>query len=78
MNELYCIAKELQENNKDEAEAISKYTKLLGELDEIDFDHKTKKQLIDDISEIISDELNHQEKLKKWYVKITNIEPNKE
>lgn len=78
MNDLYCIAKELQENNKDEAEAVSKYTKLLGELDEIDFDYKSKKQLMNDISEIISDELNHQEKLKKWYVKITNIEPNKE
>lgn len=78
MSELYCIARELQENNKDEAEAVSKYTKLLDELSEMDIDYKSKKQLIADITEIISDELNHQEKLKKWYVKITNIEPNKE
>ena len=78
MGELYFIATELQENNKDEAEAVSKYTKLLDELSVMNIDYKAKKELISDITEIISDELNHQEKLKKWYVKITNIEPNKE
>ena len=78
MGELYFIAIELQENNKDEAEAVSKYTKLLDGLSGMNIDYKAKKELISDITEIISDELNHQEKLKKWYVKITNIAPNKE
>lgn len=68
--------KELQFNIQEESKAISFYTTLLemAEKSVIDDREETLKQ----IKEIISDELNHIEILYNLFVKLSNIEPNKE
>lgn len=77
MDEILEIAKEIQENNKDEAIAIAGYTKLLKAIYNSDLDVVDKQKCNDSIREIISDELNHQQKLQELYTMITGIEVNK-
>ena len=72
------IAQLLQENNKDEAEAISNYTELLAIIPEFELEEDLSQELMEAITEIIADELNHQQVLNELYIKLTEIEPNKE
>lgn len=67
----------LQDNAKSEAQAVKEYSDLLTTLlASEDLEEYEKEALKADISEIISDELNHAEKLIKAYTLLTGIQPN--
>lgn len=76
MGEFLKIASKIQENNKDEAVAIENYSLLLEEITDSDIPSADKEKLFDIINEIISDELNHQQRLQEAYTMLTNIKPN--
>lgn len=65
------IAAELAKNNSAEQEAIEGYYRLLNL-------HGIPKELGDDIREIISDEMNHSQKLSGWVEKLTGVKPAKD
>ena len=69
MNEY--IAAELAMNNADEQKAIEGYFRLLNIT-------SLPEELVDDIHEIISDEMNHSEKLSHWVQKLTGVLPAKD
>lgn len=75
--EILEIAKEVEFNAKAEAQAILDYTELLKKVGETEFEENDKAVIINTISEIIADELNHQEKLHSLYTALTGIEANK-
>ena len=68
------FAKELQYNIKQEAQATEDYTNLLMTLENSNLSNKDEIKSV--INEIISDELNHNEKLNAVYTAITGIKPN--
>lgn len=73
------LAKEIEFNEKSEAQAILDYTEFLRKLDVLpNIDGLDKEFIKGTISEIISDELNHQEKLKMLYTMLTSIKANKD
>lgn len=72
------IAKGCAYNDKAEADAIQKYTEFIKIIQESVMDSADKEEIIAQIREIISDELNHEDKLREIYKKITGIEPNKD
>ena len=73
------LAKEIEFNEKSEAQAILDYTEFLRKLDTLpNIDGLDKEFIKYTISEIISDELNHQEKLKMLYTMLTSIKANKD
>ena len=72
------IAKLLQFNEKAEAQAVLDYTELLNSVLNSKIDEDLKQEIVNSISEIVSDELNHQMKLGQLYVLLTGIEPNKD
>lgn len=74
MNELE-IAKLLQTNLKEEAQAVIDYTDFIKNVIESELDEAGKDQIISTIEEIVADELNHQMKLGQLYVALTGIEP---
>lgn len=78
MDNEYLIAKLVQFNNKAEAQAIEDYTDFLNALLESTLQEEDKTNIASIISEIISDELNHQQKLQEIYTFLTSIEPNKD
>lgn len=78
MNDILDIAKEVEFNEKAEAQAVYDYTELMKKVLSSDLEEDAKQEIFSSISEIISDELNHQMKLGKLYVLLTEIEPNKD
>ena len=72
------IAEKLQFNQKAEAQAILDYTRLIAEINNSEIEEPDRTAFISTISELISDELNHQEKLFGLYVALSGIEPNKD
>jgi len=62
------IAAEVAKNNAGEQEAIEGYLRLLNI-------QGIPKELVADIHEIISDEMNHSEKLSAWTQKLSGIKP---
>ena len=72
------LAKATEFNAKAEAQAIYDYSEMMKYIDQAPIlpDEKDEMKLI--IAEIISDELNHQEKLRQLYVKLTAVLPNKD
>lgn len=72
------IAEKLQYNQKEEAQAILDYTRLIAEINNSEIEEPDRTAFISTISELISDELNHQEKLFGLYVALSGIEPNKD
>lgn len=72
------LAKATEFNAKAEAQAIYDYSEMMKYIDQAPIlpDEKDEMKLI--IAEIISDELNHQEKLRQLYVKLTAVSPNKD
>lgn len=72
------IAEKLQFNQKAEAQAILDYTRLIAEINNSELEEPDRTAFISTISELISDELNHQEKLFELYVALSGIEPNKD
>lgn len=67
------LAKATEFNAKAEAQAIYDYSEMMKFIDQAPIlpDEKDEMKLV--IAEIISDELNHQEKLRQLYVKLTAI-----
>lgn len=76
-NDILEIAKLCQFNEKAEAQAVEDYTEMIKRVLASEIDEEKKSILVDTISELISDELNHQMKLGELYVMLTGIEPNK-
>lgn len=72
------IAEKLQFNQKAEAQAILDYTRLIAEINNSEIEEPDRTAFISTISELISDELNHQESLFELYVALSGIEPNKD
>ena len=70
-SETNYIAAELSKNNAGEQEAIEGYFRLLQI-------HGLPKELIDDIHEITSDEMNHSQILNKWVTRFTGVQPAKD
>lgn len=71
------ISKLIQFNNKAEAQAIEDYTAFLESLESSTLEEEMKAFIKSVIDEIISDELNHQQKLQELYTALTDVEPNK-
>ena len=65
------LASLVAKNNAGEQVAIQEYFELLTI-------PNLPKELIDDIHEIISDEMNHSEKLSKWAIKLGGVHPAKD
>ena len=78
MDEILEIAKTIEFNAKAEAQAVLDYTELLRQIENSNID-KVDKEFLENnvIKEIISDELNHQQKLEMAYTMLTKIKPNK-
>lgn len=74
MNDILKIAKSLQDNNIKEADAVSYYTETLSMIADSDLDEEKKKVVVENLSEIIADELNHQKLLEELYTYLTSIE----
>lgn len=72
------IAKLCQFNEKSEAQAVEDYTEMIKQVLASEIEETQKETIVNTISELISDELNHQMKLGELYVMLTGIEPNKD
>ena len=72
------VSDELQCNDKEEANAIQNYNRLLDMVDKSDLPRMKKEVIQSAVYEIISDELNHQQKLQDLYSLVTGIKANKE
>jgi len=80
MNDFYYeLGKCVQENAKDEASAIANYTILLDKIvSNNNINQEIKNRAINTITEIIADELNHQNVLSKLYELLTEIDAKKD
>lgn len=81
MNEqakIFEISKGVEFNEKAEAQAVYDYSEFLRSVMESDIDDTDKKYIESVITEIISDELNHQQKLHALYTSLTGIKANKD
>lgn len=74
----FDLAKSIEFNEKAEAQAVYDYTELLKIVSEMTIDENIREMVVNDISEIIADELNHQEKLHKLYTEIVGIKANED
>jgi len=63
------IASEIAKNNAGEQDAIRWYYMLLSDVKGL------PQKFYDDIREIISDEMNHSEKLSFWVTHLTGVKP---
>lgn len=72
------IAKLCQFNEKAEAQAVEDYTEMIKQVLASEIEETQKEIIVNTISELISDELNHKMKLGELYVMLTGIEPNKD
>jgi rubrerythrin len=70
--EINRIAAEIAKNNSDEQGAIQGYYQFLSETEGL------PPKFLADIREIISDEMNHSEKLSYWVTYFTGIKPAKD
>lgn len=68
------IAKLVQLNNREEAEAILDYTDLLNNIQSSTLTEEEKTEITAQINEIIGDELNHQQRLQEIYTYLTQIQ----
>lgn len=76
MENIFEISALIQRNNEDEAVAIKGYTELLDVVFKSDLANEEKEKIFSVIKEIISDELNHQQRLQEIYTILTDIKPN--
>lgn len=77
-NEAIGISAFIERNARLEAKTIEEYSCFLKTLNESNLPDRAKTLVGNTISEIISDELNHQQKLQEIYVYLTDIRPNKD
>jgi len=78
-----AMARLMALNNKAEQDAIHEYTETLSALDAVKENYKGAERvlvqgIINSIKEIISDELNHAQKLTNYYKLLTGITPAKD
>ena len=66
------IASLIAKNNAGEQAAIADYFKLISDTPGM------PREFYNDIHEIISDEMNHSEKLSRWVIHITGVKPAKD
>lgn len=81
MNEqaiIFEISKGVEYNEKAEAQAVYDYSEFLRFVLESEIEETDKKYIESVITEIISDELNHQQKLHALYTSLTGITANKD
>lgn len=76
-SDLIKVSTGVQFNLKAEAQAIEDYSRFLEMVEQSDISEETKDGIFEIIEEIISDELNHQNKLHELYTEITEIKTNK-
>lgn len=67
------VANEIQYNVTAESEAINKYTNLKACIQHSTLDAELKEAMLEDIDEIISEELKHQNMLQEIYSELTGI-----
>lgn len=72
------IARYSAMNNKDEADAIAKYTDFISKIQVSELSDADKSEIIAVVEEIIADELNHQKRLEEIYTYLTGIVENKD
>lgn len=72
------IANLIEFNDKEEANAIINYNKLLEAVKDSDLSKSQIEVIESNIYEIIGDELNHQERLKMLYSVVTSIKEQKD
>ena len=72
------IADLIEQNDKDEANAIISYNYLLSAIKTSELSKAEQEVIESEIYEIIGDELNHQERLKMLYSLVTKIKANKD
>ena len=72
------IADLIEQNDKDEANAIISYNYLLEAVKQSDLSKGKKEAIENEVYEIIGYELNHQERLKMLYSLVTDIKANKD
>lgn len=77
-NDILQVANEMQINIQAEGDAIEKYGIALRVVNDSNLDQNSKDEIYEEIIEIIGDEMNHIDKLKKLYTLLTGIEPNKD
>ena len=66
------IASIIAKNNAGEQEAIEGYFEMLSDT------RGLPQAFVDDIHEIISDEMNHSQKLSHWVTHLTGVHPAKD
>lgn len=66
------VAAEIAKNNADEQKAIEGYFQLIADFPEL------PQKFYNDIHEIISDEMNHSQKLSYWVTYFTGVVPAKD
>ena len=66
------IAAEIARNNMGEQEAIDGYFRLIDAAQKASL----PREFIDQIQEIISDEMNHSQRLSEWVTRLTGVKPN--
>lgn len=67
------IANEIQFNVVAESDAINKYNNLKACIQTSSLDVELKEAILDDVNEIISEELKHQNMLQEMYSELTGI-----
>lgn len=73
------LASFIAKNNAEEQSAIQGYYLLISYVKNAsDVDDITLRELIADIEEIISDEMNHTLKLSNWLTSLTEVYPNED
>lgn len=74
----FAVSDLIEFNDKEEANAIINYNRLLEVVEESDLPKSKKETIQSEIYEIIGDELNHQERLKMLYSLVTSIKEQKD
>ena len=77
-NNILELSKIVEFNAKAEAQAIMDYNDLIKLANESELNKEDLQEFTDNITEIIADELNHQNKLHALYSALTKIQANKE
>lgn len=75
---IYEMAKFTEFNEKAEAQAIYDYTEFIKAVVESSLTDDEKEYIVGVITEIIGDELNHQQKLHELFTTLTEIKTDKD
>ena len=76
--DILAVAKAVQYNLKSEGQAIIDYTSLIDIISNSTMEQQEKDNALNIISELVADELNHEQKLSVLYSALTGIEAKKD